>query len=157
MYVEGHYIRSHEPVLDAMHSLYILQYDWEMAIKKEDRNLQFLKEIVRKIYDGLVKVEKTIVSKYPDVLGRCQLPDAITFMHSEDLESMYPKLTPREREQKITEQYKAVFIIGIGHPLPQSGQPHDDRAADYDDWWSANGTEDYKGLNGDIFIWDNVL
>ena len=86
-----------------------------------------------------------------------QLPEDITFVHSEELEARYPRLTPREREVEITRLHKAVFIIGIGHPLPGSGVPHDDRAADYDDWWTANGLEGYRGLNGDILVWDEAL
>ncbi len=66
-------------------------------------------------------------------------------------------MTPKQREIEITRQLKAVFIIGIGHPLPGSGVPHDDRAADYDDWWTANGLEGYRGLNGDILLWDEAL
>ena len=66
-------------------------------------------------------------------------------------------MTPKEREIAITKEYKAVFLIGIGHPLPKSGLPHDERAADYDDWSTPNGQEDYKGLNGDIIVWDSVL
>jgi len=64
------------------------------------------------------------------------LPDNITFIHSEELETMYPSLTPREREDAFCKEHGAVFVIGIGHPLPKSGKPHDDRAADYDDWWT---------------------
>ena len=86
-----------------------------------------------------------------------QLPEDITFVHSEELEARYPRLTPREREVEFTRLHKAVFIIGIGHPLPGSGVPHDDRAADYDDWWTANGLEGYRGLNGDILVWDEAL
>lgn len=73
------------------------------------------------------------------------------------MEARYPDLTSKEREIAITKEHKAVFLIGIGHPLPASGKPHDDRAADYDDWYTVNGVESYRGLNGDILVWDNVL
>lgn len=66
-------------------------------------------------------------------------------------------MTPKEREVAITKEYRAVFLIGIGHPLPKSGVPHDDRAADYDDWYTVNGNETYRGLNGDIIVWDSTL
>lgn len=85
------------------------------------------------------------------------MPESITFVHSEDLEKRYPDLTPRQREIEITREHKAVFIVGIGHPLPGSGKPHDERAADYDDWWTANGNSGYRGLNGDILVWDTAL
>lgn len=126
-----------------------------MTIKKEDRNLDFLMQTVRKIYEGLVLLEDEVVRQFPQL--KKELPDQITFVHTEELEAKYPELTPREREIAITKEYKAVFLIGIGHPLPLSGKPHDDRAADYDDWWTANGSGDYRGLNGDIIVWDNIL
>lgn len=78
-----------------------------------------------------------MVKQYPGKLKR-ELPDKITFIHSEALEKLYPNLSPREREVSFTREHKAVFLIGIGHPLPGSGKPHDDRAADYDDWWTTN-------------------
>lgn len=78
-------------------------------------------------------------------------------MHTEELEARYPALSSKEREVAITKEHGAVFIVGIGHPLPGSGKPHDDRAADYDDWWTANGQESYRGLNGDILVWDKKL
>ena len=78
-------------------------------------------------------------------------------MHTEELEARYPKLTGKEREIAITKEFGAVFLIGIGHPLPKSGKPHDDRAADYDDWWTLNHASGYRGLNGDILVWDYAL
>ena len=100
-------------------------------------------------------MEDAVVKQYPHI--QKELPDTITFVHSEELEARYPDLTPREREITITKIHRAVFLIGIGHPLPLSGKPHDDRAADYDDWWTANGNKNYRGLNGDILVWDNEL
>jgi aspartate--ammonia ligase len=70
---------------------------------------------------------------------------------------MYPSLTPRERELEVTREHGAVFLIGIGHPLPGSGEPHDVRAADYDDWSTHNKNQSFRGLNGDILVWDHVL
>lgn len=78
-------------------------------------------------------------------------------MHTEEVEEKFPNLTPKQREKAITKEHKAVFIIGIGHPLPLSGKPHDDRAAEYDDWYTENGEEDFRGLNGDIFVWDYAI
>jgi aspartate--ammonia ligase len=95
-------------------------------------------------------------SQFPSQI-KALLPEKITFVHSEELESRWPTLTPKEREVAITKKHGAVFIIGIGHPLPGSGIPHDDRAADYDDWWTKNGLEGYRGLNGDIMVWDYAL
>lgn len=153
--MEGHYVRGFEPYLDETHSLYVLQYDWEMTIKKEDRTLDFLKATVKKIYDGLIQVETDVAKQFPGQIKK-ELPPTITFIHSEELEKRFPGLTPREREIEITREHKAVFIIGIGHPLPTSGKPHDERAADYDDWWTATH-ESYHGLNGDILVWDERL
>ncbi len=155
IYAEGHYVRGHEPDLDPIHSLYVLQFDWEQTIKKEDRNLEYLRSTVEKIYAGLREVEDKVLEQYPQ-LGR-ELPERITFIHSEELEKLYPDLTPKEREIAITKEHRAVFLIGIGHPLPNSGQPHDDRAADYDDWHTVNGYESCRGLNGDILVWDTTL
>ena len=156
IWVEGHYVRGFEPVLDETHSIYVLQFDWEMTISKADRNLEFLQATVNKIYDSLVQVETEMARLYPERIQR-ELPDKIGFVHTEELEARYPQLTPKEREIAITKEHGAVFIIGIGHPLPSSGKPHDDRAADYDDWWTANGNGDFRGLNGDIVVWDNAL
>lgn len=156
IYVEGHYVRGYEPTLDETHSLYVLQFDWEKVITEDNRNLSYLQETVRKIYTALKNIEKSLTQAFPGQLS-VKLPESISFVHSEELEARYPGLTPKEREIEITRQLKAVFIIGIGHPLPASGVPHDDRAADYDDWWTANGLEGYRGLNGDILIWDEAL
>jgi len=155
IWVEGHYVRGFEPSLDETHSIYVLQFDWEMTIRKEDRTVEFLKSTVSKIYDGIKATEEGIVAAFPDKLSK-QLPADIHFIHTEELEKLYPSLSPRDREIAITKEKGAVFIIGIGHPLPGSGKPHDDRAADYDDWWTAN-TAGYRGLNGDILVWDTAL
>lgn len=137
IYCEGHYVRGHEPELDQTHSIYVLQFDWEQTLRKEDRTLDYLKQTVTKIYEGLKEVEEAVVRQFPQF--KRELPENIVFVHSEDLEHRFPDLTSKEREVAITKEHGAVFLIGIGHPLPKSGSPHDDRAADYDDWWTANG------------------
>lgn len=123
------------------------------TIREEDRNLEYLKDTVRKIYQAMRETEKKVFERFPHITPR--LPEQITFIHSEDLRQMYPDLTPTQRESEITKKYGAVFLIGIGAPLGD-GKPHDGRAPDYDDWISDNG-EGYKGLNGDILVWDSVL
>jgi aspartate--ammonia ligase len=138
--------------LDATHSLYVDQWDWERVITKAQRDLRFLKHIVRKIFSVLVAAEHFIHSHYPKI--KPILPDDITFIHALELEEMYPGLAPAERENAFCRVHGAVFIIGIGAPL-KNGLPHDNRAPDYDDWSTA--TESGSGLNGDIFVWNPVL
>jgi aspartate--ammonia ligase len=112
-----------------------------------------LKTAVRQIYATFRRTEYYLFNLYPQV--RPQLPDEITFIHAEELYELYPDLTPKEREDKISEKYGAVFIIGIGADLPD-GKPHDKRAPDYDDW-TTETENGFKGLNGDIIIWNTVL
>jgi aspartate--ammonia ligase len=152
LYTDMNAIRPSE-TLDNIHSLYVDQWDWERVISAEERTLEFLKTIVRKIYSVMKRTEFHVWDHYPFL--EPELPEEITFIHSEDLQREYPHLTPREREDEIVRKYKAVFIIGIGGALAD-GKPHDGRAPDYDDWTTptVNG---YKGLNGDIIIWNNVL
>jgi aspartate--ammonia ligase len=152
LYTDMNAIRPHEK-LDNTHSLYVDQWDWERVISREERNLEFLKGIVRKIYSILKRAEHFIFERYPGI--RPELPEQITFAHTEELLAKYPKLTPRERENKLLAQCGAAFIIGIGGQLP-NGEIHDGRAPDYDDWTTptVNGN---KGLNGDIFVWNPVL
>lgn len=153
LYCDMDAIRPDEEVLDNLHSVYVDQWDWELAIRKEDRNLDFLKVIVKKIYEVMKATEKMVYEKYPEI--KPVLPDDITFMHTEDLIEQYSDLTPAEREEKITKKYGAVFLIGIGGKLKDS-TIHDDRAPDYDDW-STPTTDGKKGLNGDIIVWNPVL
>ena len=95
---------------------------------------------------------------YPHlVMRQLQNCDHVTFIHAEELEERFPNQTPKERENLITKEHKAVFIIGLGYPLPLSNVPHDERAADYDDWSTPNGVKDYRGLNGDFMLWNEVL
>jgi len=152
IYTDMNAIRSDEELTN-LHSLYVDQWDWELVIKPEERTLQFLKSIVERIYQVLKRTEFIIYENYPQI--KPQLPDKITFVHSEELLEAYPDLTPREREHKAAAAHGAIFVIGIGGDL-KDGQKHDGRAPDYDDWITetVNG---YKGLNGDIILWNPVL
>ncbi len=152
LYTDMNAIRPDE-VLDNIHSLYVDQWDWERVIFGEDRNVDFLKKIVRQIYDVIRRTEKYTCQHYPVI--EPMLSEEITFFHSEDLEEMYPELTPKEREKEVCKKYGSVFVIGIGADL-KNGTPHDDRAPDYDDWSTPVG-EGKKGLNGDILIYYPLL
>jgi aspartate--ammonia ligase len=152
IYTDMNAIRPDE-TLDNLHSLYVDQWDWERVIRPQDRNLEFLKQIVRKIYDVIQRTEKYVCYNYTQI--KPALPETITFVHAEELEARYPTLTPKEREKAICQEHKAVFIIGIGGTL-ENGEPHDGRAPDYDDW-STPTTNGYKGLNGDIVVYYPVL
>ncbi len=153
LYTDMNAIRPDEECLDNLHSVYVDQWDWERVISAKERNLDFLKEIVRKIYEAMKKTEAAVDQKYPQI--EPVLPEEITFVHAEDLVQMYPDIGPREREDEIAKKYGAVFIIGIGAELPD-GTVHDGRAPDYDDWITPTG-EGKKGLNGDIIVWYPVL
>ena len=153
LYTDMNAIRPDEECLDNLHSVYVDQWDWERIISEEERNLAFLKKIVRKIYKVMKKTEKAVSRKYPKI--EPMLPDKITFLHTEDLVRMYPALGPRERENEAAKKYGAVFVIGIGGVLAD-GKMHDNRAPDYDDWTTPTG-RGRKGLNGDIFLWHPLL
>lgn len=152
LYTDMNAIRPDEE-LDNIHSLYVDQWDWERVINQDERNLDFLKKIVRKIYTVLLRTEFTVFEHYPQI--KPILPEEITFIHAEELEAQYPVLTPKERELKAAKQYGAIFIIGIGGVMP-GGEKHDGRAPDYDDW-TTETINGFKGLNGDIVIWNPVL
>lgn len=152
LYTDMNAIRTFED-LDNLHSLYVDQWDWEKTIRPEDRNLDYLKATVEKIYSVVREIEQHIYRQFPHITPR--LPEKITFIHSEELLQRYPDKTPREREALAAKKYGAIFIIGIGAPL-SDGEPHDGRAPDYDDWISPN-SDGYQGLNGDIIFWDNIL
>ena len=152
LYTDMNAIRTAE-VLDNLHSLYVDQWDWEQTIRREDRNLAYLKATVEKIYRALRETEAKIYADYPHITPR--LPENVTFVHTEELLQQYPDLSAKEREAKVAERYGAVFLIGIGNPL-SNGEPHDGRAPDYDDWITLND-DGYYGLNGDLILWDNIL
>jgi aspartate--ammonia ligase len=139
--------------LDNLHSLYVDQWDWERVMKEAERNLDFLKNIVRKIYEALKRTEFIVYENYPQI--KPTLPDEIKFFHSEELLEMFPDKTPLERETELSKKYGAIFVIGIGGDLAD-GTKHDGRAPDYDDWITPT-EKGYKGLNGDIILWNPIL
>ena len=143
IYTDMNAIRSDEE-LGNLHSLYVDQWDWERVITNEDRNVDFLKEIVNRIYAAMIRTEYMVYEMYPQI--KPCLPQKLHFIHSEELRQLYPNLEPKCREHAICQKYGAVFIIGIGCKL-SDGKKHDGRAPDYDDWQ----------LNGDILFWHETL
>ena len=146
--------------LDHDHSAYVDQWDWERAINAEQRNLEFLKSIVRKIWKVLVGAEKFAQTMFPQLkdVRYPDLPEELVFLHAEEILEMYPDLPRKQRETAILQKHPAIFIIGIGWPL-KDGYPHEMRAADYDDWITDTHDETGKethGLNGDILVWNHV-
>lgn len=143
LYTDMNAIRRDE-ILDETHSIYVDQWDWELIISEKERNLDFLKSIVKKIYHVILDLSKAISMKYP----KCSidLPNDIFFISTKELENLYPNLSRKEREKCITKEKYSVFIYQIGWDL-SDGLPHDGRAADYDDW----------NLNGDMLLWNEVL
>ena len=143
IYADMNAIRKDEE-LDNLHSLYVDQWDWEYQIKKEDRTYDKLVWIVEKIYEVFKRADKYVMSMYPQYTPL--LPDKITFISSQELENEWPNLSPKERERAIVKRHKAVFLVGIGGVL-ESGEKHDGRSPDYDDW----------ELNGDFLFYNPVL
>ncbi len=143
LYTDMNAIRKDEE-LDNLHSLYVDQWDWELIINKEDRTIETLKKVVRALYKVFKETEEHVHSIYPEV--ECILPEEITFITSQELLDMYPDLTAKERENAIVKEKKAVFLMQIGKVL-SSGEKHDGRSPDYDDW----------DLNGDILFYNPVL
>ncbi len=146
--------------LDHDHSAYVDQWDWERVVTPEERNLEFLKEIVNKIWKVLVGAERYAQELFPQLKTDSypNLPEKLTFLHAEDILEMYPDLPRKQRETQVLQKYPAIFIIGIGWPLAD-GYPHEMRAADYDDWVTETRSEDGRlmhGLNGDILVWNPV-
>ncbi len=152
IYTDMNAIRADEE-LDNIHSLYVDQWDWEVTISEKQRNIDFLKDVVRRIFLVLKRTEFQVCEEFVDI--NPILPEDITFFHSEELLKMFPDMTPFERETEVAKKYGAVFIIGIGGDL-SNGEKHDGRAPDYDDWTTASDNG-YKGLNGDIIIWNPIL
>ncbi len=152
IYTDMNAIRCDED-LDNLHSLYVDQWDWEQVITEKERNLEYLKEVVNKLYAIIKELELEVYESFPHITPF--LPEKIKFINSEELLQLYPDCTPKEREAKITKKYGAVFIIGIGSNL-SNGEPHDGRAPDYDDWVTMN-SDGFRGLNGDIMLWNTIL
>ncbi|BCK42831.1 aspartate--ammonia ligase [Streptococcus suis] len=152
LFVHMKALRPDEDSLDPIHSVYVDQWDWEKVIPDGRRNLAYLKETVEQIYKAIRLTELAVEARY-DI--ESVLPKKITFIHTEDLVKNFPDLTPKERENVVAKEYGAVFLIGIGGELAD-GKPHDGRAPDYDDWTSPSEAG-YKGLNGDILVWNEVL
>ena len=152
IYTDMNALRPEED-LDNIHSIYVDQWDWEKVITRGQRTLDYLKKTVRRIYEAIKVTENKLYVEFPQI--EPMLPEDIHFIHSEELLQMYPDMSPKERENAVTRQYRAVFIIGIGAEL-SDGRPHDGRSADYDDWSTVN-EEGYMGLNGDLLLWNPVL
>jgi aspartate--ammonia ligase len=145
--------------LDHDHSAYVDQWDWEQAIRPQDRTLDYLAATVRSIWKALREAEALLHEHYP-VLGEAYppLPAELAFIHAEDILAAYPDLPRKQRETAILQEHPAVFIYGIGWPLAD-GLPHELRAADYDDWSTETRSVDGRpmhGLNGDILVWNPV-
>ncbi len=143
IYTDMNAIRRDEE-LDNLHSVYVDQWDWEKVITKEQRNEDYLREVVGKLYIAIKNLGDFVNRHYPEI--KTELPNEIFFITTQELEDMYPDKTPKEREDAITEEKRAVFIMKIGGLL-KSGTKHDGRAPDYDDW----------ELNGDIILWNDIL
>ena len=143
IYTDMNAIRKDEE-LDNLHSLYVDQWDWELVINKEDRTKETLQKVVKTLYKVFKETEEHVHNIYPEV--GCELPEEITFITSQELLDMYPDLTPKEREDAIVREKKAVFLMQIGKTL-STGEKHDGRSPDYDDW----------DLNGDILFYNEVL
>ena len=146
--------------LDHDHSAYVDQWDWERVITPEQRNLDFMKGIVRSIWKVIVGAERRAQELFPALRGPKypNLPEQITFLHAEEILDMFPDLPRKQRETAILQKYPAIFIIGIGWML-KDGYPHEMRAADYDDWVTPTIPKNghlMHGLNGDILVWNPV-
>lgn len=143
IYTDMNALRPDED-LDNIHSIYVDQWDWEKVMLPEERNPEYLRKTVRRIYEAVKVTENKLYVEFPQITPI--LPEEIYFITAEELLQRHPGLSPKERENAITREYGAVFVMGIGGPL-SNGEPHDGRAADYDDW----------SLNGDILLWNPIL
>ncbi len=145
LYTDMNAIRRDEE-LDNLHSVYVDQWDWEKVITREQRNIEYLKETVTDIVGAICDTEKTLRAIYPVLETLPAMGREITFLTAQELEDLYPALTPKERENAFVKDHRTTFLMGIGGAL-RSGQPHDGRAPDYDDW----------DLNGDLLVWNDLL
>lgn len=153
IYTDMNAIRADEE-LGNLHSLYVDQWDWERSITREQRTIEFLKQIVTRIYAAMRRTEFMVCEAYPQI--KSFLAHDIQFIHAEELRRRYPDLSPKERENKITKEYGSVFIIGIGCELGD-GKVHDLRAPDYDDYTTVDPAIGLPGLNGDLLVWNHIL
>jgi len=146
LYTDMNAIRRDEDELDNLHSVYVDQWDWEKVILPENRNLDYLKLTVMDIVSAICDTQDTMQAIYPQLNVLPKIKRQVSFVTAQQLEDMYPGLSPKERENAYLKEHGTAFIIGIGAPL-KSGRPHDGRAPDYDDW----------ALNGDIMFWNALL
>ncbi len=144
LYTDMNAIRRDEE-LDALHSAYVDQWDWEKIIAREDRNIGYLQDTVRDIVGALADTQYFLRSVFPQLSALPRMSQEITFLTAQELEDRYPTLSPHERENAFVKDHPVTFLMGIGGKL-RSGKPHDGRAPDYDDW----------DLNGDLLVWDSV-
>ena len=145
LYTDMNAIRRDEET-DNIHSIYVDQWDWEKIIKKEERTTEYLQKTVQDIFEVFKLTEEVLINAYPEKKLERTLPDKISFITSQELENLYPEKRPKEREHLIAKEKGAVFISQIGKKL-KSGNTHDGRSPDYDDW----------ELNGDIILWYEPL
>ena len=145
IYTDMNALRPDEE-LDNIHSIYVDQWDWEKVITPQQRNLEYLKSVVRRIYEAVKVTENKLYVDFPQIVP--MLPEEVFFIHAEQLLQMYPELSPKEREDAVVKEHKAVFIIGIGGLL-SNNEPHDGR--------SSQNSDGYCGLNGDLLLWNPIL
>jgi aspartate--ammonia ligase len=146
--------------LDHDHSAYVDQWDWELVITEDQRNLDFLTNVVKKIWKVLRGAESCVQEMFPQLKTEKypNMPEELTFLHAEEILDMFPNLPRKQRETQVLQKYPAIFIYGVGYPL-KDGLPHEMRAADYDDWITPTTSKDGRsmhGLNGDILVWNHV-
>ena len=146
IYTDMNAIRRDEDELDNLHSVYVDQWDWEKVILPENRTVDFLKTTVLDIVDAICDTQETLTAIYPALSAVEKLSRTVSFVTAQELEDMWPELSPKERENRYVREHHTAFVMGIGAPL-RSGRPHDGRSPDYDDW----------SLNGDILVWNGRL
>ncbi len=152
IYTDMNALRPDEE-LDNIHSIYVDQWDWEKVIDPKDRNIEYLKKTVRRIYETIKVTENRLYVEFQHI--KPILPENIFFVSAQQLLELYPTLNAKEREDAIAKKYHAVFIMGVGGKM-SNGEIHDGRSSDYDDWSTPN-EEGFLGLNGDLIVWNDVL